>query len=110
MKSYEDRAVMYDALIGTRIQRLAAAVSLLDQSEAHLYASTYASDGGGSKTWSQWYEDVRDTVTILRNANREAREELARMIGAKKPWTEVQIDSADEAAILRYVQEFYFGS
>lgn len=78
-----DIAEAHYELSRPKIVRLSEAIALLDSAEAYMYQRTYNSDGAGSKTWSQWYHDVLCTVTILREANREAREELARLIGAK---------------------------
>ncbi len=62
-------------LAGTTImQRLAAALDILDRAESHLFARTYHGADFGT---------TKDSVAILREASRGVRESIARLIGAK---------------------------
>jgi hypothetical protein len=60
----------------------AEALQTLLSAEQYLYATTYASDGKGSRTFSQWYHDVADSVELLRSRQDVARHTIAKRIGA----------------------------
>lgn len=50
--------------------------------EQYLFVTTYASDGAGSRCWSQWYADIQDAVEILRDVEHDLRRNIAHRLSA----------------------------
>ena len=62
--------------------QLVSALEQLERVEQYLYATTYASDGAGSRCYSQWYKDIEDAVSILRVRVQNCRVRIAKRINA----------------------------
>jgi hypothetical protein len=56
------------------------ALEQVQRVENYLFATTYGSDGRGSRTWSQWYADIQDAVQLLRESERLLRHDVARAL------------------------------
>ena len=76
-EGYEDAKGQRSPLV-SRVE----ALEQVQRVERYLFAVTYATDGRGSRTWSQWYADIHDAVQKLKESELWLRYDIARRIGA----------------------------